>query len=264
MKYVKLYYGLPRINEQLLIKSCLQLDLQKGEEVENIFYLWDSDEKDDREKVISNGDIENYENNLKNIKNNFFVNNNKIIQKYKKEIDDYLSKINVKIKLPDENKNRPDNFKINIRNTISHCVARAGIGREIIKSNYIEQDVLYILTRTDLILSNNVNLKKISDIIGNKKLIITPCSGWHGGGVTDQILFFKKEFINAIIELPNYLINKINNNEELMFEKIFRKFIEEKDFEVKSIDRIALILRNGRLKHSGIDGIIEPDFLNIT
>jgi len=258
MKIVKLFFGLPRLDHKLLYGSCNQIEIDRNDYIENMFYLWEA-QHDDREKVIANKNINIFMKQIQKIENNNFIDKSIDLRNYVNEINKYLLNLKKEINYPNENNERSENFKIKIKNIISQCVARTAISREIMKTDLINQDVIYILTRPDVILSDNINIKKIDKIIADNNLILCPRSGWHAGGVCDHYMIFKKEFLYILIGLTDYIVQRLNEGDILNFEKIFRNYIELNNFNIKSFDRIAYIMRNGRLKHSGADGLVYPD-----
>lgn len=261
MKVFKLYFGLPRLHVELLSAQCRQLLAVDSATVTNYFFFWPRDTSDIRESVLTGGDAGDMARRLDAAGlGERFVNFSNETARYRPEIDTWLNHLPENIKFPQENAAREEKFKISLYNVFSQAVARSALARHLLDSVECDAEGLYILTRPDLVLSNNLNLDLMHRIVReNDDFVFTPNSGHHYGGVCDQFMIFSHRFFRVLPLFPEFLCHSLVNGEELRFELLLKRFILSQGFKVCSFDRLAYIFRDGRFIHSGDDGIVTPD-----
>jgi hypothetical protein len=264
-KYIHiLFSGLPRFSQENLRLQFEQLNLEKYKKQNTKIYchtfFWPTNTHDDRERIISQKEPNEIHNFLKNTglfdevydySEKYYLSARKIFISIMKDLKE------CNIQFPEENKLRPENFKIKIENIISQYVAKEAVFSNLIHS-FSEKDNndLIIYTRTDICFDHNFEDSAFSgaDI---EDSILFPRSGWHYDGYPDTFYMFS---LNSGLKMKNFcefLVRKIKNGEQLRIEKIWRDFIEKNFSRINVGSFIVLFLRNGKYKHSGIDGVID-------
>lgn len=262
MKVHKIYFGLPRLDEEVLdfhFSNFLTNDVT----VKNYFCFWPASKfVDVRESILPKSD--DHSRYIKYLSNRFptqkFYDLSSNIFSAEVQLDKYIKLFNFPISYPKENNFRPEKFKISLTACCSQTILRAFAVQLVFEKFKISDTDIFVVTRPDVALDSPLPVFKLNSYLDNHSVLV-PSSGHHAGGMPDTMIISQANVIKILGQFPIFFLDVLRENQELKYEYILKSLFINKNIRVLSFNRLCLISRNGRFKHSGLDGIVPSDII---